>query len=165
MSEKGCLLPTVSERVFCAWLPHISNSSFTPECWPETSSWKPVSVNLLRPPFPLNSARAADTQAVQDLTPGLQQPGSPQQQGCFSCAQHSLHGILVKMQVLISHPLVVRSLWHTVHFAQLTSVTGHTTQVSFFHCVCRWLSIHEGNTWPTATSPNKNKSQQLFHLN
>lgn len=44
----------------------------------------------------------------------------------------------------------------------------HTTHVSFFHSACRWFSIHEGNNATNGnifTSPNKNKSQQPFHLN
>lgn len=41
---------------------------------------------------------------TQDLTPGLQQDGRSQQQGCFVCAQHSLHGIVFKARACISHP-------------------------------------------------------------
>lgn len=45
---------------------------------------------------------------------------------------------------------------------------GYTTQVSFFHSMCRWFSIREGNNTTNgniSTSSNKNKSQQPFHQN
>lgn len=61
-----------------------------------------------------------------------------------------------------TQPLAHRSL----HIARV--LLGHTTQVSFFHSVCRWFSIHVGNhatNGNISTSPNKNKSQQPFHLN
>lgn len=90
-----------------------------------------VSVTLLHPPFLLNSAGAADAQATQDLTPGLQQDGSSQQQRFFSCAQHGLHSILFKMQVCICHPSVQDTDSRTQPLAHSSLCTAH---------VCCWAT-------------------------
>lgn len=88
-------------------------------------------------------------------------------QRCSGCAQHSLHGILLRMRAHLSRPsaqTAAHSLWHTLPFTCLTCAAGpHNPRLLFPHCV----QVKEGNNRTNgniSTSPNKNKSQQPFHL-
>lgn len=138
VKEAACCLHFL--QVSGAWLSHGSNSSVMLECWPETSSWKSVSVNLLCASTPLNCAKAADAPAPLGLTPGVQQDGDSQQQRCCGCAQHSLHGTLLRMQARISHPSAQLHTASGTSFSSHVScvLLGRTIHVFFFHTVCRW---------------------------